>query len=284
MAEVRHVVKKMCVIGEAAVGKTSLIRRFVLDRFEDRYIATLGTKTTAKELQIKIDKETTILKLQIWDVLGLRCFSTLQKSTYKGANGAFIVLDLTRKGTLSTFVSWLSSLYEVAGEVPVVVLANKKDLKAEFGRSEIEKVVMDYGFPYYLTSAKTGENVNNAFHTLGKMLIKPMEGKKIMPLLEMSGAFDKEEEPEMEPGRQLSIYEVEDIIMARFCDLLEDPDFAMAIIREQFKRAEVNFMCPSVQGLKRAVDYLLKAASDRIEPYRLEKERKAYTDLIKLIN
>ncbi|MEE9150578.1 MAG: Rab family GTPase [Thermoplasmata archaeon] len=284
MTEVRHMLKKMVVIGEAAVGKTSLIRRFVLDKFDDRYIATLGTKTTAKELHITMDNEVIILKLQIWDVLGLRCFSNLQKSTYKGANGAFIVLDLTRKGTLFAFMGWLLSLYEVTGEIPVVLLANKNDLKAEFGKSEIEKLVMDYSFPYYLTSAKTGENVNNAFNTLGKMMIRPWSGKRIMSMLEMSGAFDKETEPEMEPGRKLSVYEVEDIIMARFCDLLEDPDYAMAIIRKQFKRADVNFMCPTMQGLKRAVDYLIKAASDRIEPHRLEKEKKAYSDLIKMIN
>ena len=123
--------KKMCVIGEAAVGKTSVIRRFVLDKFDDRYISTIGTKTSAKDIQITIDEEEVQLKLQIWDVLGLRCFSNLQKSTYKGSKGAFIVLDITRKGTLRSLEDWLLSLYRVAGEIPVIVLANKNDLKAE---------------------------------------------------------------------------------------------------------------------------------------------------------
>ena len=163
----------------------------------------------------------------------------------------------------------------------MVILANKNDIKAEIGRDGIEKVAVDYGFPYYLTSAKTGENVNDAFLTLGKLMITPWAGKKIVPQLEESMALEREMEPEMEPGRKLSIYEVEDIIMARYCDLLEDPDFAMAVVREQFKRADVNFMAPTVQGLKKVVDYLINAASGHVENTRLEDERKAYRNLIK---
>ena len=95
MTEVKEIMKKMCVVGEPAVGKTSLIRRFVLDKFEDKYISTIGTKTTAKDLRIVLDKETMDLKLQIWDILGSRSFSKIQNIAYKGAKGAFIVLNLT---------------------------------------------------------------------------------------------------------------------------------------------------------------------------------------------
>ena len=280
MPEVKHIIKKMCMMGEAAVGKTSLIRRFVLDKFDDRYISTLGTKTTAKELHLTIGEGVIILKLQIWDILGLRCFGKLQRNAFRGANGAFFVLDTTRPGTLYSFENWLSSLYKVTGEIPIIVLANKNDLKAKVRNNEIEKIAMDYGFLHYFTSAKTGENVNEAFETLGKLMIKPWKGLRIMALREMPETV--EIEPEMDSGRKLSIFEVEDIIMARYCDLLEDPDFAMAIMREQFKRAGLNYMCPTIQELKKAVDYLLDAASNRIEAPRLAKERKAYTNLIKL--
>lgn len=280
MPEVKHIIKKMCMMGEAAVGKTSLIRRFVLDKFDDRYISTLGTKTTAKELHLTIGEEVIILKLQIWDILGLRCFGKLQRNAFRGANGAFFVLDTTRPGTLYSFENWLSSLYKVTGEIPVVVLANKNDLKAKIRNNEIEKIAMDYGFLHYFTSAKTGENVIEAFETLGKLMIKPWKGLRTMALPEMPDTL--EIEPEMDSGRKLSIFEVEDIIMARYCDLLEDPDFAMAIMREQFKRAGLNYMCPTIQELKKAVDYLLDAASNRIEAPRLAKERKAYSNLIKM--
>lgn len=283
MAEVKSIIKKMCMIGEAAVGKTSLIRRFVYDRFSDRYIATLGTKTSAKELQIITASEEVKLKLQIWDIIGLRSFAKLQKHAYNGANGAFFVVDITRKGTLQTFESWLLSLYKVAGEIPVILLANKNDLKAEFGKPEIEELLKDYGFPYFLTSAKTGENVNNAFHILGKLMIEPWEAKGILPKLEEAQALKKEIEPELEEGRSLSVYEVENIIMARFCDLLEDSDFAMTVINEQFRRAGLDYLDPTVERLNKIVEYLIKAASNRVEPARLEKEMKAYENLVKMV-
>jgi small GTP-binding protein len=285
MSEVKEMVKKICVIGEAAVGKTSLIRRFVLDKFDDRYIATIGTKTSAKEVKVNLGEEVTYLKLQIWDILGLRSFSAIQKCAYRGAHGAFIVVDITRKGTLNTMDRWLYSLYKEAGEIPVVILGNKTDLNSDFHKSEITKLVTDYGFPCLLTSARTGENVNKSFSKLGRMIVndwKPFI--QVIPKLEKTLSIQSDVEPELELDRKFSIFEVEDIIMARYCDLLEDPDFAMAIIRKQFKRADFNFMYPTIGGLKTAVEYLVQAASNSIEGPRLEREHKAYNDLIKMID
>ena len=71
MTHVKDIVKKMCVIGEAAVGKTSLIRRFVVDKFDDRYIATIGSKTSAKSIHIPKGNLTIYLKLQIWDIISI---------------------------------------------------------------------------------------------------------------------------------------------------------------------------------------------------------------------
>ena len=283
MAEVREMVKKMCVIGEAAVGKTSLIRRYVLDRFADRYIATIGTKTSAKELHFSLRGEEFLLKLQIWDIIGLRSFAKLQKRAYKGAKGAFFVFDKTRKRTWLQLENWLLSLYETTGEIPVIVLANKNDLISEFDNSEIEKYIHNYDLPCYFTSAKTGENVDKAFQALGEMMVKPWIDKNIVPKLEKSRSMGTEIEPELEPGRALSIFEVEDIIMARYCDLFEDADFAMALINEQYRRADLDFKDPTVERLNKIVEYLIKAASNRVESARLKRESKAYVDLIKMI-
>jgi small GTP-binding protein len=285
MSEVKEMIKKVCVIGEAAVGKTSLIRRYVLDKFDDRYIATIGTKTSAKEVSVELGDEITYLKLQIWDILGLRSFSTLQKSAYRGANGAFIVLDITRKGTLRTLEDWLLALYREAGEIPVVIMGNKVDLIPDYHKSEITKHVSDYGFPCFLSSARSGENVEKAFNKLGRMMVKDWKPFiEVLPKLEKSHSNQRNIEPELELDRKLSIFEVEDIIMARYCDLLEDPDFAMAIIRNQFKKANFNFMYPTLEGLSKAVDLLIEAASTSIEEKRLDRELKAYTDLLKNID
>jgi small GTP-binding protein len=251
MSEVKEMVKKIVVIGEAAVGKTSLIRRFVLDKFDDRYIATIGTKTSAKEVKVNLGGEVTYLKLQIWDILGLRSFSAIQRCAYRGAHAAFIVVDITRKGTLKTMDRWLYSLYKEAGEVPVVILGNKIDLNPEFHKSELTKLVTDYGFPCLLTSARTGDNVNKSFSKLGRMIVKDWKPFiPVIPKLEKTLSIQTDVEPELELDRKFSIFEVEDIIMARYCDLLEDPDFAMAIIRKQFKKADFNFMYPTIDGLK----------------------------------
>jgi small GTP-binding protein len=272
----------MCVIGEAAVGKTSLIRRFVLNKFDDAYIATIGSKTSAKELQINVEGEDVHLLLQIWDIIGLRCFAKVQKKAYTGANGAFFVLDKTRKGTWHPFKNWLLSLYKVTGEIPVIVLANKNDLPSETDNKEIERYFQKYGFQCCFTSAKTGENVNNAFQTLGESMLRPWPKKNIIPKLKREAIMEME--PEMGQERSLSIFEVENIILARYCDLIEDPDIAMAIINEQFTRANVGFKDLTVDRLNNIVENLIKAAMYRVEPELLKREIKAYSNLIKMID
>lgn len=283
MTQEIEMAKKMCVIGEAAVGKTSLIRRFVIDRFDDKYITTIGTKTSKKNLTIKSDGSQINLKLMIWDLLGQRGFTMVQKVAYQGSNGAFIVLDVTRRETLYSFDNWLFSLYKVAGEIPVVVLANKVDLEPDFGEDEIEDLIKDYGFPYYLTSAKKGNNVNDAFIALGELMVKPWEGVNMGTKPETLNVLERYLDTEMELGRKLTPLEAEDMIIARYCDLLEDTDFAMAIIRTQFKRAGEDFEYPTVKGLLKFADYLIKAAADRVELARLEKERRVYMSLIRRI-
>ena len=103
-----------------------------------------------------------------------------------------------------------------------------------------------YDIPYVFTSAKTGENVEEAFSRMGDLMIKPWEQKKVIPQLETATAHQVDVEPELEPGRAFSIFEVEDIIMARYCDLLDDPYFAMSLINEQYILAVRNYKDPSI--------------------------------------
>lgn len=283
MSEKKVMIKKMCVIGEAAVGKTSLVKRFVYDRFSDSYIATIGAKTSAKELEITTGGIEYRLQLQIWDIIGLRSFAKLQTHAYKGANAAFIVTDISRKGTLRTFDLWLLALYKIAGEIPVILLVNKNDLKHDYEKTEIEEVLKNYKFQYFITSAKTGENVEEAFAAIGKMMVEPWKKRKIIPHLEKIAAEEEDIEPELEPGRALSIFEVEDIIMARYCDLLDDPYFAMSLINEQYILAVRNYKDPSVERLNWIVDKLIKAATHRVDPIKLDRELRVYNNLIKML-
>jgi Fe2+ transport system protein B len=213
--------------------------------------------------------------------MGQSGFAEIQRSAFKGASGAFIVLDLSRRETYESFHKWMFSLYKVTGEIPVVVMANKKDLKHTFGKEDLEKLVKEYGFPFYFTSAKTGENVNEAFHTLGKMMLKPYRGIDFSA--QFSKALKSEKAPVEIPVGQLSVKEAEDMITARFCDLLDDPEYAMAIVRKQFANAKVDFNKPTMEGLSRVVDMLIAAASNQVESSKLEREKKEYRNLLRRI-
>lgn len=283
MSNTKELKLKMCLLGEAGVGKTSLIRKFVVDKFDDKYISTLGTKTSKKTFLMKNDGSNINLTLLIWDVLGQRQFTRVKEVAYTGANGAFIVMDLTRKDTLYAFDHWLFSLYEVAGEIPIVVLCNKNDLTPEFGPGEIEEIIADYGFPYYLTSAKTGENVNIAFEKIGKTMVKYLFDGEGKASLGSPSVMERYLDTEISTGRKLTTLEVEDMIISRYCDLVEDTDFAMAVVRQQFQRAGVNFEFPTARGLSRVTEYLIDAVSDRVESTRLERERRTYASLLRRV-
>jgi small GTP-binding protein len=174
MVTVSEIKRKICLIGDWGVGKTSLIKKYVFDQFDDKYITTLGTKVTKKRMKFKISEEKLIdINFMIWDIMGQEEFKKIQLMAFKNSNGAFIVCDVTRRETLETITNWKTNLYKVTGKIPLVILANKSDLQneAEFTNNDLAEVTEKINIPYYFTSAKTGENVENAFISLGKKLI-----------------------------------------------------------------------------------------------------------------
>lgn len=168
--------KKLCLLGDGAVGKTSLIRRYVYDRFDDKYITTIGTKVTKKSIAGK-DKGTNKkinLTLMIWDILGQRGIQQLHNMYYQNAKAALMVCDFTRKVTFENLESWRDELFKTTDEIPIVLMVNKIDLEnqADMEISEIETLIKDWGARYYLTSAKTGQNVEEAFKEIGSILLE----------------------------------------------------------------------------------------------------------------
>ncbi len=163
------VIKKIALLGDPAVGKTSLVRRFVFDMFEDKYITTIGAKVVKKEMQVKdVD-----LKMMIWDLLGQDSFNILVNSTLKGVEGALIVFDLTRKNTLDRIDNLINVIKDNNPDAKIVFLGNKVDLEEEIevDKDDIEQTLSKYEEEYYLTSAKTGENVEEAFKSLAEKMI-----------------------------------------------------------------------------------------------------------------
>ena len=173
MVTVSEIKRKIVLIGDWGVGKTSLIKKYVFDQFDDDYITTLGTKVTKKRIKYKISEEKIIdMNLMIWDVMGQKDFKKIQLMSFKNANGALIVCDITRAETLDSIINWRTDIFNVTGEIPIIILANKSDLKEEtkFSEQELSEVTGKFHAPYFFTSAKTGENVVNAFITIGKKL------------------------------------------------------------------------------------------------------------------
>jgi small GTP-binding protein len=177
MAEDDLMKVKVCFIGDAGVGKTSLIKRYVLDVFDDRYIATIGTKVTKKI--VDVDGKVKVMML-VWDIMGQKGFRELLREAYFfGAHGAIAVCDLTNKETLEELRYWIKALTDVAGDVPIVFAGNKADLENErvVKEQDLADLAAKYKSKAFLTSAKTGQNVETVFKTLAAAMSEQMKSK-----------------------------------------------------------------------------------------------------------
>jgi len=166
---------KICLVGEGAVGKTCLIRRFIHSQFDDKYISTLGAKVSKKEMRMPNPKGNGELEIDItiWDIMGEKGFRELLKEAYfHGAQGILAVCDVTRRDTLMELPEWVNAVNKVAGAIPMTLLANKADLvdQRSVTDEEISKIAESYKAPWLLTSAKTGDNVEEGFKSLAKAI------------------------------------------------------------------------------------------------------------------
>ncbi len=165
---------KVIIVGPSAVGKTSLLNRFVHKEFALKYKLTIGADFLTKNLEFQPSK---FIKLHIWDIGGQERFKFLHRGFYEGASGALLVFDLSRQNTFSGMKSWLSEMRSImAQEIPKVIIGNKSDLMEQIGqiidRSTIEKYSHNEKCSYFETSAKTGENVEKAFLDLTRRMVK----------------------------------------------------------------------------------------------------------------
>lgn len=175
--------KKILLVGDGAVGKTSLVRRFVHDMFSDRYIVTIGTKTSRKELKLEYEEENVCVNLQlgIWDILGQKGGERAHQLYFKGAEGIIVVCDLTRPETLASAPDWLARVQAICGKVPAVLAANKVDVAEErkIEQQEVGNVAQRLGIKWFQSSAKTGINVELFFHEIGSQLCESLVLKHV---------------------------------------------------------------------------------------------------------
>jgi small GTP-binding protein len=165
--------KKVCLLGEFAVGKTSLVRRFVYNLFDDRYISTIGVRVSRKTVAVPIEQELAELTMMVWDLAGSEEFNRVSTSYLRGAAGAVLVFDLTRTNTFDQLYSYVLSLYKVNPHAHLIIAGNKVDLvdRHQLDTRQIEQMAAELNAPLFYTSAKQGDEVDNMFRHLGRMLI-----------------------------------------------------------------------------------------------------------------
>jgi small GTP-binding protein len=167
--------KKVCLLGDFAVGKTSLVRRFVYNLFNDKYISTIGVKVSRKTVAVPRDGEVVELTMMLWDLAGSEEFNQVRASYLRGAAGAVLVCDLTRPETLDSLRAYADDLLSVSPGAQLMLATNKRDLadQQQLTPAQIETVAADLNAPHYLTSAKTGDEVETLFRHLGQLLVAP---------------------------------------------------------------------------------------------------------------
>lgn len=166
--ERKKVIRKVCLLGDGGVGKTSLIGRYVFDCFSDEYIVSFGTKVTKKV----IEYEDVELTLMIWDILGQKSNKSLHAAYYSGANGALVVCDCSREETLEHLPSWAEEFQAVVGKKPIIPIANKSDLGQQLRTDRVSEIAARLGREFLFTSAKSGSGVQGAFESLGRNILE----------------------------------------------------------------------------------------------------------------
>jgi small GTP-binding protein len=158
--------KKICMVGQFGVGKTSLVRRFVDSIFDDRYLTTIGVKIDRKDVNI----DGRPLTLMLWDLAGEDELAPFNVSHLRGASGYILVADGCRAATLDKAAEIQQRIVQSLGPMPFVLVVNKADLRDQW---EVQSaLVAQYGWPTFETSAKTGSGVEEMFLGLGATLIR----------------------------------------------------------------------------------------------------------------
>jgi len=162
---------KILIIGESAVGKTSLLLRFINDSFDPNVSATIGVDFKTKKMTV----EGNTVKLAIWDTAGVERFRTLTPSYYRNAQGAIVVYDVSRRDTFNKMQTWLDELdtYTTRRNIVKMIVGNKIDKDTrEVTKEEGIKFARRHAALYIESSAKTCDGVECAFEELVQKIIQ----------------------------------------------------------------------------------------------------------------
>ena len=168
---------KIILIGDTSVGKTNILSRYINDKFSETSKSTVGVELATKVENYNNKK----IKIQIWDTAGQERYKSITTSYYKGAKGAFIVYDITKKESFKNVDKWIKDLKEFGDEdVTILIIGNKCDLEneREVSIEEVKKKAELFDIGYCETSALKAKNIDYAFQTLIKLVAEKMEKEK----------------------------------------------------------------------------------------------------------
>lgn len=164
--------RKICLIGFYGSGKSSLVNRFVNHKFDDSYKSSIGVTMSHKTVSLN-NKKQSKLNLLIWDLEGEGQSTDVPLEYFQGASGAIIVADLKRNETIVAIPKLIEKFKSIAPDAKIILAGNKVDL-CENGYEGIEnfkKEIEELDYKYFLTSAKTDENVEKCFSTLAELMV-----------------------------------------------------------------------------------------------------------------
>jgi Ras-related protein Rab-1A len=256
---------KVVLLGSGGVGKTSLIRRFVVDQYSDDYITTVGTKVSKRSLNLGHDAAEVEISMQIWDVLGQKGYSGVQETAMKGAQGVLFVYDVTDEDSRRNLEDyWMPAVWRLAGRVPMVIVGNKSDLVSDrvWAEEYLYFLAQKYSCPGLLTSAKTGDRVEQAFQSLGERILDA-SGHPIRRIALVT--------PPQEPIDRL--IRVTDKIMTDFCYRLGGVETGMPIVKRQLVLAGLDVRAPSEAAIRDLVERLAVVERDFKGPEEIGENR-----------
>ena len=169
---------KLLLLGDTAVGKTSILLKYINDTFDQSVISTIGVDYMDKT----IDYDKYKIKLQIWDTSGQERFRSITRNFYRNADGVMVVFDLTKKVTYDHVKVWLSEAYEHNEDITTILIGNKLDLVNE--RDVSKEIAVNFAnnnkLKYLETSAKNGTNIKESFNTIIDLLLKGKTEQEII--------------------------------------------------------------------------------------------------------
>ena len=256
---------KVVLLGDGGVGKTSLVRRFVVDQYSDDYITTVGTKVSKKSVNVGSALDEVEMIMQIWDVLGQKGYSGVQETAIKGAQGVLVVYDVTNGESRRAIDDyWMPAVWRLAGVIPMVLAANKSDLAEDrvWAEEYLYFLAQKYTCPGILTSAKTGDKVELAFKALGDQILRAAHhAVKHIDLVT----------PPQEPVDRL--IRVTDKIMTDFCYRMGGVETGMPIVKRQLGLAGLDVRAPTAEAIRALINRLATVEQDFKAPEEIEANR-----------